>query len=72
MKPPCAPLRAAAGVGLRAPHVAQVRAERRRSPGEIAVEQGTKLELVVNLKGARALGITIPQSVLMQADEVIE
>jgi putative ABC transport system substrate-binding protein len=41
-------------------------------PGEIAVEQGTKLELVVNLKGARALRITIPQSVLVQADEVIE
>lgn len=41
-------------------------------PGEIAFEQGTKLELVVNLKGARALGITIPQRVLVQADEVIE
>ena len=41
-------------------------------PGEIAFEQGTKLELVVNLKGARALGITIPQTVLLQADEVIE
>ncbi len=41
-------------------------------PGEIAFEQGTKLELVVNLKGARALGVTIPQSVLVQADEVIE
>jgi putative ABC transport system substrate-binding protein len=41
-------------------------------PGEIAFEQGTKLELVVNLKGARALGITIPKSVLLNADEVIE
>ncbi len=41
-------------------------------PGEIAFEQGTKLELAVNLKGARALGITIPHSVLVQADEVIE
>ncbi|WP_076999979.1 ABC transporter substrate-binding protein [Variovorax sp. KK3] len=41
-------------------------------PGEIPFEQGTKLELVVNLKGARALGITIPQSVLVSADEVIE
>jgi putative ABC transport system substrate-binding protein len=41
-------------------------------PGEIAFEQGTKLELVVNLKGARALGITIPKSVLLSADEVIE
>jgi putative ABC transport system substrate-binding protein len=41
-------------------------------PGEIPFEQGTKLELVVNLKGARALGVTIPQSVLVSADEVIE
>jgi putative ABC transport system substrate-binding protein len=41
-------------------------------PGEIAFEQGTKLELVVNLKGARALGITIPKGVLLSADEVIE
>jgi putative ABC transport system substrate-binding protein len=41
-------------------------------PGEIAFEQGTKLELVVNLKGARALGITIPKSVLLSADDVIE
>jgi putative ABC transport system substrate-binding protein len=42
------------------------------APGDIAFEQGTKLELVVNLKGARALGITIPKSVLVSADEVIE
>jgi len=41
-------------------------------PGEIAFEQGTKLELVVNLKGARVLGITIPKSVLLSADEVLE
>ncbi len=41
-------------------------------PGEIAFEQGTKLELAVNLKGARAIGVTIPQSVLLQADVVIE
>ena len=41
-------------------------------PADIAFEQGTKLELVVNLKGARALGITIPQSVMLQADEVID
>lgn len=41
-------------------------------PGEIPLEQGTKLELVVNLEGARAIGITIPQNVLVQADEVIE
>ena len=41
-------------------------------PGDIPFEQGTKLELVVSLKGARALGIKIPQAVLLSADEVIE
>ena len=41
-------------------------------PGDIPFEQGTKLELVVNLKGARALGITLPRSLIVAADEVIE
>jgi ABC-type uncharacterized transport system substrate-binding protein len=59
-------------LGVPQRHLDAAAATGRAKPGALAIEQATRFELVLNMKSAQALGIRIPQSVMLRADSVVE